>query len=133
MKNEKESVIEKHCSKQLIIILKNNSKNLGIKCSKKNKKEVNEEDFEDKNFFMNFWNKYKKEIDEVINQLNHLYSILLTSVKDITNVFEYPFKLIEKERSGTKINIETFIKDKFFDIICNDGLIKVTKLIYSHI
>ena len=82
---------------------------------------------------MNFWNKYKKEIDDVINQLNQLYSILLNSVKDITYVFEYPFKLIEKERLGTKINIETFIKDKFFDIICNDELIKVVKLFYSHI
>ena len=77
---------------------------------------------------MNFWNRYKKEIDDVINQLNQLYSILLNSVKDITNVFEYPFKLIERERIGTKINIETFIKDKFFDIICNDELIKVIDL-----
>ena len=127
IQNEKESVIEKHCSKQLIYILKNNCKKFGIKTSKKNKKDFNDEDSEYKKFFMNFWNKYKKEIDDVINQLNQLYSILLNSVKEITFVFEYPFKLIEKERSGTKINIETFIKDKFFDIICNDELIKVGK------
>lgn len=98
---------------------------MGSNSTSRKKKEVNAEDFKDKNFFMNFWNKYKKEIDDVINQLNQLYSILLNSVKEITYVFEYPFKLIEKERIGTKINIETFIKDKFFDIICNDELIKV--------
>jgi hypothetical protein len=112
----------------LIYFLKNNNKSFSINNSGKNKKEVNPEDFKDKNFFMNFWNRYKKEIDDVINQLNQLYSILLNSVKDITNVFEYPFKLIERERIGTKINIETFIKDKFFDIICNDELIKVIDL-----
>ena len=86
---------------------------------------------------MNFWNKYKKEIEiiliKIYNQLNQLYSILLNSVKEITYVFEYPFKMIEKERTGTKINIETFIKDKFFDIICNDELIKVIKSINPNI
>lgn len=93
---------------------------------KKNKKQINlVEDLEDKNFFVNFWNKYKKEIDNVINELNQLYSILLNSVKDISYVFEYPFKQIEDERKNTKISIESFIKDKFFDVICNDELIKV--------
>lgn len=76
------------------------------------------------NNFQNFWKTYKKEIDDVINQLNQLYSILLNSVKEITLVFEYPLKQIEKKREGAKMNIETFIKDKFFDIICNDDLIK---------
>jgi hypothetical protein len=109
------------------VFLKNNNKSMGSNSTSRKKKEVNAEDFKDKNFFMNFWNKYKKEIDDVINQLNQLYSILLNSVKEITYVFEYPFKLIEKERIGTKINIETFIKDKFFDIICNDELIKVNR------
>lgn len=97
--------------------------------SYKLRKEVIAEDFRDKNFFMNFWNKYKKEIDDVINQLNQLYSILLNSVQEITYVFEYPFKLIELEKVGTKINIETYIKDKFFDIICNDELIKVSLIL----
>ena len=124
--NEKENVIEKHCSKQLIFILKNNNKNFVIKGMKKNKKNINlVEDLEDKNFFVNFWNKYKKEIDNVINELNQLYSILLNSVKDISYVFKYPFKMIEEGKKNTKISIESFIKDKFFDVICNDELIKV--------
>jgi len=122
MENEKESVIEKHCSEQLILILKNSSSNFS---KAKRKKEINLiEDYDDRNFFINFWNQYKKEIDNVINELNQLYSILLNSVKDISFVFEYPFKRIEEERQNTKINIESFIKDKFFDIICNDDLIK---------
>jgi len=124
MENEKENVIEKHCSEQLILILKNSGKSFG-KSSKKNKKEVNLiEDYDDRSFFINFWNQYKSEIDNVINELNQLYSILLNSVKDITFVFEHPFAKIEEERPNTKINIESFIKDKFLDIICNDDLIK---------
>jgi len=116
-------VIEKHCSEQLVTILKKNNI-LGIKNRKKKKDANLLDDYEEKNFFINFWNKYKVEIDNVINELNQLYSILLNSVKDITYVFEYPFKLIEDMRENTKINIESFIKDKFFDIICNDELIK---------
>jgi hypothetical protein len=125
-------VIEKHCSKQLIFLLKKNNKNLVLQSSYQSKKgkEINANDFtKDKNddnaFIHKFWKTYKKEIDDVINQLNHLYSVLLNSVKEISFVFKYPFDLIENQREGPKINIETFIKDKFFDIICNDDLIKV--------
>jgi hypothetical protein len=52
---------------------------------------------DDNAFIHKFWKTYKKEIDDV-NQLNHLYSVLLNSVKEISFVFKYPFDLIENQR-----------------------------------
>lgn len=83
------------------------------------------DDYNDHNFITKFMTQYKNEIDNVICELNQLYSILLNSVKDITYVFEVPFKKIEDERPGTVVNVESFIREKFIDIICNDDLIKV--------